>query len=164
MALRPIDDGFKKQMEREVIQGFLNLCFTKNNITNGDTSGNIGFVSYAHSWIAYTIGGKIFSAPIITSGVGQDVPGMSAVGSGKARLFAICLTSNASIVLWGGDQVSAGVQAYCNTPPASQCVVGTVLISNAATVSWVVGSIITSAAPIAWADCFMVPQGAIINV
>lgn len=163
MANRKINDGFKKIMEREAVGTFLNMCFSKNNITNGDTSGNIGFVSYAHSWIVYTIDGKIYSAPIITSGKALGSDGFSNVASGKARLYAICLTSNQSIVLWGGSEAASGGVAYCNTAPASQCVVGTVLISTAATTSWAFGSAISSAAPIEWADCAFLPQGVILS-
>lgn len=162
MGLRPINDGFKHQMEREVIQGFLNMCFDKLNMTNGATSC-VAFTSYAKSYFTYTIGGKIFSAPIITSGFAIGSAGMSTVGSGQARLYAVCITSNASIVLWAGSAVSAGQTAYCNTPPASQCILGTILISCASTSTWAAGSALNSAAPWEWTDCFMVPQGVIIN-
>jgi hypothetical protein len=163
MALRPINDGFKKQMEREVIQGFLNLCLNKLGMTNGATSC-VAFTSYAQSYFVYTIGGKIFSAPIVTSGFAIGAAGMSNVGSGQARLYAVCMTSNQSIVCWAGSAVSIGLTAYCDTPPASQCVLGTFLVSCASTSTWVAGSALNSAAPWEWSDCFMVAQGVIINV
>jgi len=166
--IRPINDGFKHQMEREVIAGFLNMCFQKAGLASGTTSGNITLTSNAVSGFAYTIGGVFYStvsAPHSFTPVVGSV-GMSTVASDKARLYAICLTSNGSMVLWAGDQVSAGsanVTAFCNTAPASQCIIGTLLISNASTTSWAVGSNVGSTNNVL-TDCFMVPQGVIINV
>jgi hypothetical protein len=163
MGQRKINDGFKDIMAREAVNHFMNMCFTRAPVTNGDTSGNIGFTSYAQSYIVYTIDGKFYSAPIITSGYAIGQSGMSNVDSGKARLYAICLTSNQSIVLWAGSQVSAGVTAYINTVPTSQCCVGTVLISNGATTSWKAGSAIGSAAPSEWTPVACIPQGVILS-
>ena len=163
--LRPVNDGFKKQMEREVIQGFLNMCLTKNNMTAGATSC-VQFSASMNSLIIYTIGGVVYSTAGTTSGFAIGSSGMSTVGSGQARRYAVCITSNASIVLWGGDLVSAGsasATAFCNAAPASQCILGTILISLASTSTWAAGSALASGAPWEWTDCFMVPQGVIIN-
>ena len=166
--IRPINDGFKHQMQREVIAGFLNMCFQKAGLASGETSGNLTLTSYVNSGFIYTIGGTFyskFSAQCsFTPVVGES--GMSTVASDKARLYAVCMTSDGSMVLWAGDAVSAGsanVTAFCDKAPASQCIIGTLLISNASTTSWAVGSDVGSTNNVL-TDCFMVPQGVIINV
>lgn len=164
---RSINDGFKWKMQREVLEGFLNMCFGKPNLSSGATSGNLQLQSVAMSDFIFTIGGKIFSAPIETSGlpvVGST--GFSNVASAKARLYAICLTSDLSITLWGGAEVSAGSAASLarcgDNVPTSQCIIGTLLISNAATTSWAVGSNVGSTNNVL-TDCFMIPQGVIVS-
>lgn len=173
MAIRKIADGFKYIMQREVLEGFLNMCFCKVNLAAGGTSGNHGFSVINSTAFWYTIGGKFYSIAATTSGSGAvGSVGMSNVGSGMARLYAVCLTTAGSLILWAGTAVSAnsagctanatGSQyATINNIPSSQCILGTLLISNAATTSWAVGS--AAAASGEYTDCFMVPQGVITS-
>jgi hypothetical protein len=173
MSIRKINDGFKYIMQREVIEGFLNMCFCKVNLAAGTTSGKFGFSVINSTAMWYTINGRFYSLAATASGlpvVGSA--GMSNVGSGQARLYALTLTSDGSFFLWAGAVVSAnsagctananGSQfATLNNVPFSQCIVGTLLISNAATTSWAVGS--AAAGSGEFVDCFMVPQGVITS-
>lgn len=166
MANRRVNDGFKHIMQREVLDNFINRCFTKVGATfDTTTSTNVGF-AYAP---VVCIEGYMYSiAAVASASALPQGTGYSTCASGKARMWAICVNSAASVQLWGGSAVSAGLSCFVKDVPTSLCAVALLKISCASNNSFTIGaqgfgsaSIVSTTIQV-W-DISMIPQGVILS-
>ena len=173
---RKLNDGFKTQMEREVLRQFLNVPFFKAGLRSGVTSTNVQLYRTwtggggSMSALVFTIDGYAYYTSLECSGNALPAgDGQSNCASNHARMWAVCLNSGGSIVAYAGSVVSAGDTTYVGSAvPNSVCVVGLVKISCASTVSWTWGTNGFSSASLTsitveyW-DCAFLPQGVILS-
>ena len=169
MGTRRINDGFKWQMSREVLNDLMTRCFNGAGLASGAISTKV----YNANPLVYCIDGYLYS--VAASGILGVIAipqgaGYSIIASNKARMYAVCLNSAYSVFFYGGSVVSAGDTAYIGNAdiPASQCPIGLIHFSMASTQSFAIGTYGFESASmvsttIRYFNISMIPQGVIIS-
>lgn len=159
MANRSVNDGFKWKEQREALQNFLNMCFSNVQLQSGWYSYRVTLGAAA----VYCINGVMYSAAAVTSGYTV----CAAQASGTACIYGVGLTSNQSLVVTKGAEDASG-SVYFPTMPTSLCTVGYFLVSLAASVSAIIGSVILQSLwsggnSVTFYNCAQIPQGVILS-
>lgn len=158
MTNRKVTEGFRWQDQRDAINTFLNMCFSKISLGSG-----AGFGASCLYNMVVCIEGYIYS-------FGQASMALSSynaisTASNYARLIALTVNSAGSFSWIPGSAVSLGAAAYFPESgiPASRAVVGFIRISGASTSHVNFGSNSLGGMGIEYFDVCQIPQGVIIE-
>jgi hypothetical protein len=162
--IRKVTEGFRFQDQRDALQNFLNMCFTKVGLASGDNSK----VKTGAAPVVM-IGGYLYSFAAVSA---SGITSCAHQASNTTCIYAFCLNSNGSVkIIKGTEDASASVYAP-GSIPTSLVTIGLFKVSMASDMSCYIGggasgtnisSLSATSTTIEWFDVAMIPQGVILS-
>jgi hypothetical protein len=160
---RRINDGFRWADQREVITGFMNMCFGFVGLASGLATGGAVSCSYA---FLYMISGVMYSRAANADGVASVAGGTASLAAQNQLTvckYAIAINNGGSLFMIKGNEATAEASAFLPAVPSSLCFIGYLSASMLSNKSWSAGVSAITASLHVFTNCALVPQGAIIS-